>query len=455
MIGNLLLIWIITPVHGNTSPLFRHLDSDHGLSQNSVWSVAQDARGFIWIATSYGLNRYDGKRMKTYLHEPENPNSLSGHQCRTLFLDKNGILWIGTSSGLNSIDPETEKITRYNIDLRFITTLAKGPDGSIWLGAIKGLFIVDPKTASITRKRNENTPFNSVRSLVSDGDRLWIGAKSGLHQFNHKTGAILTWRHEENNPNSLSANNIREITLDSKGALWIATESGLDRLDPKSGAVTRYKSELMESRDNFINTVICDKMDRIWFGSMKDGLNCLDPETGQVFTYRKRGVNDREISSDDITSLFIDQSNLLWIGTFDSGLSILSLNPSNFSTLDFPEAPRIKDVRTFYEDTASRLWVGTEHGLFMHDPQKQITRHFTHQQDNNTSLTDNQVLTITQFMDQIWVGTYSGGACRFNEKTVEFEQFGQIGEESVSYSPILKLLADKNHNLWAGTFRGL
>jgi ligand-binding sensor domain-containing protein len=77
---------------------FTHLSIEQGLSESRVDHMLQDRRGFIWIGTLNGLNRYDGYRFKTYKPDPDNPNSLGGLRVFALFEDRSGILWVGVDS---------------------------------------------------------------------------------------------------------------------------------------------------------------------------------------------------------------------------------------------------------------------------------------------------------------------------------------------------------------------
>jgi ligand-binding sensor domain-containing protein len=89
---------------------FGHLTTEDGLSNDTIWGIAQDSHGFIWFGTFSGLNRYDGSDIKVYRHDPDDPFSLSGDAVRGLLKDSSGVLWIGTwNGGLNQFDPSTER----------------------------------------------------------------------------------------------------------------------------------------------------------------------------------------------------------------------------------------------------------------------------------------------------------------------------------------------------------
>src|SRR6185369_2767063 len=96
---------------------FEHLSIEDGLSQNAGLDIFQDSRGYLWIGTQDGLNRYDGYSFKVYKHDPEDPNSISHNSILKIAEDDNGILWIGTwGGGLNRYDPVTETFTSYQHD---------------------------------------------------------------------------------------------------------------------------------------------------------------------------------------------------------------------------------------------------------------------------------------------------------------------------------------------------
>ena len=79
---------------------FGHLTVDDGLSQSWVRTIVKDSRGFIWIGTQNGLNRYDGTGFTIYRSDPEDPRSLSSSTVRGLLEDGKGRVWVATGAGL-------------------------------------------------------------------------------------------------------------------------------------------------------------------------------------------------------------------------------------------------------------------------------------------------------------------------------------------------------------------
>ena len=119
---------------------FQHLTSADGLSQDNVFAILQDRKGFMWFATQGGLNRYDGAVITQYRHDPRNPNSPSSDFITDVLEDKQGSIWF-SAAGLNKFDPKTGKFTRYkpaNLPKSterplHITKLHQDRHGFLWL----------------------------------------------------------------------------------------------------------------------------------------------------------------------------------------------------------------------------------------------------------------------------------------------------------------------------------
>jgi ligand-binding sensor domain-containing protein len=187
--------------------VFEEISIEQGLSQSIVFCIIQDQKGFMWFGTEDGLNKYDGYTFTVYRHDPNQPNSLSYNEIRTIYEDSSGVLWIGTFyGGLNKFDAEKELFIHYQND----------PD--------------DPNSLS----------HNNVKTVFEDRlGVLWIGTEGGLNKFNRKTGQFTRYLSDPNNPNSLSHNVVRAIYQDQSGLLWIATEGGLNKFDRETETVTR------------------------------------------------------------------------------------------------------------------------------------------------------------------------------------------------------------------------
>ena len=249
---------------------FEHLTIENGLSQNAGLAFFQDSRGYLWIGTQDGLNRYDGYEFKIFKNDPDNPDSISYNSILSMAEDKNGSLWIGTwGGGLNRYDPSTEKFARYLNKPKDPTSLSDGTvtsikvdsSGTIWVGTLAGLDHYNPTTNNFDHFKNDPNNPNSlsndaVSSIFEDSNhQLWIGTAaygvegSGLNRFDPSTGNFTRYQHDNADPESLASDNIASIVEAPDGTLWIATGefslhgNGLDQFDPQTGKTKHFAND--------------------------------------------------------------------------------------------------------------------------------------------------------------------------------------------------------------------
>src|ERR1700761_8876277 len=108
-----ILFFAVNGFSQNQSLKFEHVGTAEGLSQINVACIMQDSRGFIWIGTRDGLNRYDGYKFTVYNHSFQDKNTISNNQIADFVEDKEGNIWIGTLAGLNKYERKTGRFTRY------------------------------------------------------------------------------------------------------------------------------------------------------------------------------------------------------------------------------------------------------------------------------------------------------------------------------------------------------
>ncbi len=176
-----------------------HFDSGSGLSNNYVLSIAQDNKGFVWLATESGLNRFDGTSFRRF---DRGELGLAADEIQRLTADGQGrYLWICTQrNGLDRLDCDTYEVTHYSdgpepgqLASNGITDATPAPDGKVWVSTYtSGLDRLDPATGEI-RHFNTSTvqgwPDNSLWTVVASADgKLYLGhVAAGLTVFNPAT----------------------------------------------------------------------------------------------------------------------------------------------------------------------------------------------------------------------------------------------------------------------------
>lgn len=205
--------------------------------------MVQDSFGFIWIGTGDGLLRYDGVQFETFLHEPENSNSLSADDISELYLENNRYLWIGnySKSGLDRMDLYTGMVTHF-LDSTTIWEIIADTDGNIWAGSLVGVYRIDQASGT---KKYFPTPMNAsvfdhVQTIVQDRDGvIWIGGAAHeerleLYQFVPALDTLKLHEFKHERLNS-TIGIVTALLEDSHGIFWVGTSHGkLYQLDRKS-----------------------------------------------------------------------------------------------------------------------------------------------------------------------------------------------------------------------------
>ncbi|RMD94562.1 MAG: hypothetical protein D6814_14355, partial [Calditrichaeota bacterium] len=207
---------------------FKHLTIDDGLSQNLVYSIFQDSKGFLWFGTSDGLNRYDGYRFKVFKHNPFDSTSLADNDIvYSIFEDRAGRIWVGTRA-LHIFDRKTETFRRFvhdpdnpaSLSSGQVRAIAEDRDGSLWIaidgGGLCRLTLVPVSEPGKNGASDENT--NAIRVPNGDGYE-WVTVK------------ITRFVHEPENPNSLSTNTVHNVIVDHQNRLWVTARNQLNMLD--------------------------------------------------------------------------------------------------------------------------------------------------------------------------------------------------------------------------------
>jgi ligand-binding sensor domain-containing protein/two-component sensor histidine kinase len=459
---------------------FEHIQSDEGLSQNTIHFIIQDSKGFLWFATEDGLNKYDGYNFTVYKNNPADKNSLSDNFIWTIYEDKHGIIWVGTNSGgLNKFDRVTEKFISYKHDpsnpnslgSNNVRAIKEDRNGFLWVATEGGgLNKLDKKNGKFTRylhNPNDNYSLsnNTVLSLYEDeAGTLWVGSDGGLDKFLINEERFIRYPASNTNPNSLSNSVVLSIYEDKSGMLWIGTIRGLNSFDRKKGEFTRYiKGSNFNGSitGNRINSILEDRTGVLWVGT-GGGLFKFDRQK-QSFIDLQPSFPSRSNLIYNVLSVFEDNSGLIWIGTAEGGIIKYNSNKMKFITYEHnpnnPNSLSYNTVRAIHEDKAGNLWIGTlGGGLNLFDREKNRFIHYKSVLNNNTSLSDNTVTSIFETKDGfMWVGTWGGGLNKLDRMRKSFTHFRfDPGSPNKLSSDIVQVIfEDSRGYLWIGTGDGL
>jgi ligand-binding sensor domain-containing protein/signal transduction histidine kinase len=476
-----LLLCICTLFHSNRSLqaqskdiAFDHISIDKGLSNTSVYALAQTEDGYLWIGTQNGLNRYDGYGFKVFNYIPGTKSSLSNNWVKALCTDKKGNLWIGTSSGLNRFNYQTEDFTAYfnhryrknTLPDNNIWTVFVDSEGILWIGTNNGLSRFDEQNQEFTNYFTNNgttqETSSAINSIAEDKEgNLWVGTwGSGLFRFNKKTGLFTDF--EQITHHQIGANQlVKVVKFDSKGIMWIGTQdNGLHAYDSTHNTYKIYKPEknnLNSISDISVLSINEDNRGNLWFGTYAGGINLLDRDKNSFIRYQNDLFSPQSLQGEWITTFLEDKSGIIWIG-HENGIS--KFNPQGPKFLHFKHNPfdvnsiPNNNINVILEDKDGDIWFGTwGGGLTKFNADKNKFTHYTHNPDDVFSIADNRVWGVTEDSHgALWIAT-SYGLDKLDKKTGRFHHFNQLKSgKKMNYMALSSMTVDHRNRLWIGTW---
>ena len=460
---------------------FEHLTIDNGLSANTIFCFLQDSRGFLWIGTYNGLNRYDGYNFKIFRSSKTDLNTLSDSKIRTLAEDKDGNLWIGTmEGGLNKFNIYTERFTRFqyepnnpnSISSEHITSLCFEKSGNLWIGTeLNGLDYFNMVTSTVYHYQSNSEDVNSLSSnriknlYIDENEVLWVGTGKGLNKFKKDENRFI--RFKKSDGSGIGGDIINSIHQDSNSNLWIATEDGgLSKYDTKSEEFTIYKHNPRTPTsisENHVSSLIIDSKNTIWLGTQNSGINIFDPVTNKFTNCKKNNSVSNSISDNDVFTIYEDRSGIIWLGTWSTGINKFDKTKKKFQTLrNDPNSTNSIGSNTVYaihEDSHGFLWVGTAGGgVDKIDMTNNSYIHYRYNPDNTNSISSNNVYSICEDKDgNVWVATFDAGINKYNRKANNFKRYQHINNDDTSLgsNTVSLVFCDSYGNLWIGLKDGL
>lgn len=457
--ASLLTLQAGVPEHIN----FSHISIDDGLSQSTVFDIAQDTQGNMWFATYDGVNKYNGYNFNVYRHKEGDPATPANDIARVVKVDSQGRVWIGTRSGLSYYNREKDKFENYYIEkdgkrLRVNDIAEVSPD-ELLISTKEGL----QKFDITTRQFNDHCYSVAMHTTVATklyrhGDYIYIGTSGN---------GIFCYDLQQKSFEKLSAmpdgKSVQDILLQSATRMWVATEGdGLFLIDPKSNEVKQYLHHPQQANSissNYIRSLALDAQGRLWIGTFNE-LNIYHEGTNSFTSYGSSPTEAGSLSQQSVRSIFMDNQGGMWLGTYFGGLNYYHPIRNRFNNLQrIPYKNSLSDevVSCIIEDAEENLWIGTNDGGLNHYNTK--TKHYTHytvNQDINGGMASNNVkaLYIDEANSTIYIGSHAGGLSIAHRGSTRVTHYNSSNSD-LPDDNVYAILPDGTGSLLLGTLNGL
>ncbi|MBK5720112.1 response regulator [Dysgonomonas sp. Marseille-P4677] len=454
---------------------FKYYMVENGLSSNTVYTIIQDSKGYIWIGTEDGLNRFDGYSFRSFRNTPRDSTSIINNYIYALYEDINGQLWVGTETGISIYDSRNNqfhyfnKKTKNNILLNDkIQNIIADENENMWISSFRqGVFFYDKELDLLKMHSfekyidNRQEPIYTTCIYKDRNGTIWALANNTryqLYKYNKQTDDFVP-AFPEVSSEMLKKLGGYSMLEDTFGTLWIGTwTNGLLEVDKKEGVKRSYLNTENVDKILHIHSMMEYEPGMLLIGS-NDGLTSFNVSS-VIGNRRDAHIKEPLLSNRFVYPIFKDREGGLWIGTYYGGINYASPNRNYFTSYTHNKHENSISgnvVSTFCEDKSGNLWIGTDEGglNFFNTKTEQFTVYKPDKTKNSLSFHNVHALCIDG--NELWIGTYTGGLNVMDLTTKRFRYYynNPSDETTLDANNIYALYKDSYENIWIGTTTGI
>lgn len=447
----------------------KRLGVEDGLSSNYTQKIIQDRKGYIWVATSSGLNRFDGQKFIIY---GQDNHKTEQNWINCLLADPtNDNVWVGTDKGLFYFDYSTGSILPHATPLshldKNITGLTTATNSGMWITHYTaGVIYWSAQDTTCYTPQTVSGLEGPFHTAVDDGNgNLYIGhSDKGLSIVSIKNNTCKNYRHEPGNKNSLPDNSVNVIYKDKSHNIWLGTNNGLVLFNPQKESFTTFK-QMEDNEYSLLGNQVADIKQMndgtLWISTYLGGISIFNlPENTftspahVVFTRITASNDGHGLSSPNAQSIIQDSFGNIWIANYRGGIDFISHTQPLFNTITYKTEKNghscNKQVWGLWADDKQQIWLGGEGELGIYKEGKEIEFiplnhcHLNKQTHVSVIYQDKQ--------DNLWLGTHKHGVVIYHPNT---KRITRIGDDKDGNLDILCFHEDTDGIMWVGTQSGL
>ena len=425
---------------------FRSYDVDNGLSQSQVTDIVQDSRGYLWVSTIDGLNRFDGFQFKIFTQA----DGLGGDYIRSLAVNRQGTLFVGSFQGnVCTYNPETEQFhaipwgsDSLRIGLRKIYV---DLNGGLWIISEAGQLFYFTDSLAHAQPVAPQLRFFEVFHL--DSAYYLGGTAQGLVLFTLTADTIQTLI-DNQKPESRYFTNIYR---DSRGNIWAGTSRGYIWFHDADWPIEKWQVlPFWLTEEDEISHIAETREGSLWFATLKHGILMVQyNESSEKFTHhfltRENGLN-----TNSVYSLYRDRDGNMWIGLNGGGLQ--QCRDNTFEFYPGKQFFTSQEIWGIFRDRNRNLWVGGRRG-FSIIPFRNRQLQFKHPR-HIYRIAQNSLEYVMAFVEvpenhEIWIGSLRNGLFAYHTTRQTFYP-KQLANFTIVPS-IMDMIVDAQSNIWIAT----
>lgn len=449
--GTILLFFSLTAVAQEPNLYFKKLQVADGLNNGNVMEIGQDKRGFIWISTINGLNRFDGRHIESYSHIAGDSTSIPPYLIRSFITDSSGQFFAGHEQGLLKYNEQTDQFKPIKaLNNQWVNTMLPFAKDKLYIGTFSGLAELNTSKNTVNFLTDNISLSGRINTLELLDSGLLIGKNNGLFLYDRRNNSTSNML-----PELFNNTRILGITKDNLNQIWVYGGKPPFRLYKLNSnfQLLRVYTSIQGGHTTLFNfaDIQSDCKGRVYISTNKDGLWIYEPSTDQ---FRQELHNPKYLWSPSTnlhSCLFLDRDGMLWIGG-NNGINYVHPERQFFQILPaFEKDPDILNrriARIVAEDKSGMLWLGTLDGLVRYNPHTRQYREWNNRENKKQVLYYNSIRGLyCDKENDIWIAT-GGGINKLNQQNESIEFFGW--KDSIPPAFYFSADADQLGNIWFG-----
>lgn len=445
---------------------FRRLDTRDGLSNTQVNCIFRDSRGLVWIGTPYGLNRYDGYRIRCYYSQTKDTTTLFKSFVEEVQEDFDGSLWLRHGVQYSIFDPVTETCNRHAEQWLH----ERGIQGTIehlyidrhknfWVKTYdNGFWHLNAQTGKVHRfafgnGAQEISSDFGVSDFEEHGNSLLVISNNGTIVCFHTSDVRIAWKSNRLQQMGAPKNAGYVLHVDNWQNLWALADGRAFVFLRKTGRWHSSANDALQQlgiatmrSDVMIWDVVSDSHGMLWLATDHDGLCVVDLSGRQVRQFLTVKNDETSIGDNTLRKIYRDQQDRMWIATYMNGVNFYTDNQFDFKHID------LGNVNTVCLDSRGDCWAGTnDQGIVHYSLQ---TGECTTYNKKNSGLESDVIVSSLRAHDgTLWFGTYEGGLVSIKEGRMQTFKAHE-GPDGLANNSVWAISEDGDGNIWIGTLGG-